>query len=124
MDNAHTHNHFVPCAPPAERLTAAAELRRKGILSRPGTLRSQPQRCLISRTRFTPATFDRGCFRQLQPLVRPQLLRTENKQHFHGAVSDLEHIAGIAILESWTKAKFRTDHKPIKSGRFKSKSEC
>ena len=28
----HTYIHFAPCAPPAERLTAAAELRRKWIL--------------------------------------------------------------------------------------------
>ncbi len=35
-----------------------------------GTLRNQLQRCFGSCTRFTPATSDRGYFRQLQPLVR------------------------------------------------------
>ena len=46
MDNDHTHNLFLPCAPPAERLTAAFHLRRNQLpLHRKGTLRTSTIRC-------------------------------------------------------------------------------
>ncbi len=62
---------FRPMRAARERLTAAAELRRKGYtLLDNGTLRTQLHRCFLSCTRFTPATSDGGSFRQLQPLVR------------------------------------------------------